>query len=254
VKASPTGGYNQADFTDILWDASALPAGDNYYDTPYTISLSAYDGTSIRLAWHNVDGDGGGLWYGSCIDAVEVTCECGEPCEPSIDVEKLVLDPNTGAWIDADTENEAIDLPYCTNSSFKIVITNTGDCPLKNITVTDIMSDSLEFLSANPEPDYFEYIPPEYHMKWYILRLEVNQTIEIIIDFHVASDDPCEIDPNYVKADGTCIHGEPVSDEDWCYVHVKETAREINRPFLRFLQSYPNLFRIIEKLLQRLGL
>jgi len=77
VKVSPTGGYDKADFTDELWDASALPEGDNHYDYPYDISLSAYDGTSIRIAWQNVDGDGQGLWWGSCIDAVEVTGETG---------------------------------------------------------------------------------------------------------------------------------------------------------------------------------
>jgi hypothetical protein len=255
VKASPTGGFDQADFTDELWDASALPEGDNYYDTPYNLDLSIYDGHIIRLAWHNVDGPtNDGLWYGSCIDAVEVNGDPLQQCEPSIDVEKLVFNPKTGAWEDADTENEAIDLPYCTESQFKIIITNTGDCPLFDVTVTDIMSDSLEFLSANPEPDFFEYTPPEYHAEWYIEDMDETQQIEIIIDFHVASDDPCEIDPNYVIAEGNCLHGKNVSDDDWCYVHVKEKAREINRPFLQFLDSHPNLFPLLQKLLQQLEL
>jgi len=73
VKVSPSGGYGQENFTDILWDATALPPGDNYYEYPYIIDLSAYDGTTIRIAWHNEDPPtNDGLWYGSCIDDVVV--------------------------------------------------------------------------------------------------------------------------------------------------------------------------------------
>jgi hypothetical protein len=65
----------------------------------------------------------------------------------------------------------------------------------------------------------------------------------------------CSKDYNFVKVEGACIYMKLVNDKDWYWVHCKEKSREINNPFLRFLQSYyPNLFRIIEKLLLRLGL
>jgi len=74
VKVSPTGGYNKSDFTDIIWDASELTEDDNYYDTPYVLDLSEYDGLSIRIAWHNDDPpDNNGLWYGSCIDDIVIS-------------------------------------------------------------------------------------------------------------------------------------------------------------------------------------
>jgi hypothetical protein len=252
VKVSPTGGYDKTDFTDEIWDATtATPVGDNHYDFPVVLDLSVYDGTTIRVAWQ--DWAIGGLWYSHFIDAVEVTGDITQ-CEPDIDVEKKVLNPKTGAWEDADTENTAIDLPYCTNSEFKIIVTNTGDCPLSNITIKDIMSDSLEYLNATPIPDFFQYTPPEYHMEWYIDRLEVNQTIEIIIYFHVVSEDPCEIDSNHVIVEGKCLHGTIVTDEDWCYVHIKEKSKEINRPFLTWLQNHPNMFPLIQKMVKLLNL
>jgi len=73
VKLSPSGGYNQADFTVTLWDATAQPVGDNFYNTPVEINLSAYNGQSVRLAWQFVDGDGQGLWHATVIDDVLVT-------------------------------------------------------------------------------------------------------------------------------------------------------------------------------------
>ena len=71
VKISPTGGYEKIDFTDTLWDASDQTGGNNFYDFPVVINLSAYDGMSIRIAWH--DYAIGGLWYAHHIDDVKVT-------------------------------------------------------------------------------------------------------------------------------------------------------------------------------------
>lgn len=82
VKLSPSGGYNPSDFTVTLWDASALPVGDNYYDTPVEIDLSAYDGQTIRIAWEFVDGDGAGLWYATVIDDVLITSGGGDNIPP----------------------------------------------------------------------------------------------------------------------------------------------------------------------------
>jgi len=72
VKISPNGGSDPADFTDVLWDASALPEEDNHYNTPVTVDIAGYSG-NVRLAWEIVDGDGAGLWYATFIDQVSVT-------------------------------------------------------------------------------------------------------------------------------------------------------------------------------------
>ncbi|MCX6267873.1 MAG: choice-of-anchor J domain-containing protein [Bacteroidetes bacterium] len=58
---------------NVLMDMSALPAypgstGINDWITPYHLDLSLYDGETIDIAWHAVDGDGNGLWYPWAID------------------------------------------------------------------------------------------------------------------------------------------------------------------------------------------
>eukprot|EP00831_Metopus_contortus_P001697 TRINITY_DN10613_c0_g2_i1.p2 TRINITY_DN10613_c0_g2~~TRINITY_DN10613_c0_g2_i1.p2 ORF type:complete len:180 (+),score=29.36 TRINITY_DN10613_c0_g2_i1:313-852(+) len=53
-----------------LWNASDLPAGENHYDAPIVIDLSAYAGQNVQIAWQFVDGDGQGLWYATYIDNI----------------------------------------------------------------------------------------------------------------------------------------------------------------------------------------
>jgi uncharacterized repeat protein (TIGR01451 family) len=192
--------------------------------------------------WYMIDG----------IDFAFVITEEEEPCDPSIDVEKKVLDKD-GNWVDADTQSEALDVVICTKIKYKIIITNTGDCPLINITVTDKMHESLEFISSIPNPDDEWSDPPDYIMVWYILRLEVHETKEIIITAHVIGE-PCSYDYNHVKVTGKCIHGIHVEDEDWCWVHCKEKTREINKSFLQFLHNHLKMFPILQRLLLLLGL
>ena len=127
--------------------------------TEYVFDLSAYSG-DIYIGIHCVSNDA----FFLMIDDFIVH---EEQCEPSIDVEKYVQDPNTGAWIDADTENEAVDFPICENVTFKIVIHNNGDVELTGIIVNDKMHDSLKYISADPEPDQFFYEPPIYYMEWF---------------------------------------------------------------------------------------
>ena len=213
-------------------------AGGLFFTTDF---ISGY--ATIGGLYQDGDPPGTGDWL-FCYELCEY-----EECDASIDVEKQVLDPTTGAWVDADTQDEAIDLTICTESKFKIIITNDGSCALQNITVTDIMSDSLEYLNATPPPDVFEDPPPEYKMIWYIREMDQTEVVEIIIDFHVVGE-PCEIDFNHVMVDGVCIpHGNAVFDEDWCFVHCKEKSRNINGLFLSFLENHPNLFPILRQLL-----
>jgi hypothetical protein len=68
VKISTDGG----DTWDILWNASDLPEGQNHYEVPAVVDLSAYAGQDIYIAWNNVDGDGQGLSYAWAIDNISV--------------------------------------------------------------------------------------------------------------------------------------------------------------------------------------
>ena len=179
----------------------------------------------------------------------------GEECEPSIDVEKYVWDPDNADWVDADTESEALKLKICTDARFKIVIHNNGECcDLYDITVNDKMEDSLKFLSADPEPDEYAYDPPYHYMTWnFPGPLPPCNTIEIIITAHVEGPG-CSTDFNYVQvvAHSDCDPPE-VIDEDYAYVHAKK-GRSVDTTFLNFLQQHPYLFPILRLLLQRLGL
>ena len=185
---------------------------------------------------------------------IPVSSQFWEECNPSIDVEKYVRDKN-GLWVDADTEDEAVDLRPCIDALFKIVIHNDGDCPFLNITVWDTMSDGLTFITADPAPDNFSYEPPYYYTYWFFSGpLFPCESIEIYITAHVEGP-YCSIDFNHALAEGECEHGEFVADEDYAYVHPKKwNVKEVNSPFLQFLQIHPNLFLLLQRLLQRLGL
>jgi hypothetical protein len=65
VKITTDGGNSWT----ALWDASAQAAGTNYYQFPITVSLEAYAGTEVQLAFHAVDPPSNdGLWYVWFID------------------------------------------------------------------------------------------------------------------------------------------------------------------------------------------
>jgi hypothetical protein len=178
----------------------------------------------------------------------------GEPCEPSIDVEKYVWDPDNADWIDADTAADALDLEICTDASFKIVIKNDGECTLVNIKVRDWMHDSLKYLSGDPDPDLYQYIPPDHYMAWEIPGpLEPGESKEIFITAHVEGPD-CSRDYNRVEVEGYADpYPDPVTDQDEAWVHAIEKGRIIISPFLNWLQNHPNLFPILRMLLQRLA-
>jgi hypothetical protein len=138
--------------------------------------------------------------------------------------------------------------------TFKIVVHNDGDCPLFDIYVHDVMHDSLKYISSNPDPDDYFYDPPYYFIHWLFHGpLMPDETIEINITAHVEGPE-CSTDFNSVNVSGTCEHGIIELDSDYAYVHAIKKSREINRPFLRLLQRHLNLFRLMEKLLQRLEL
>jgi len=169
--------------------------------------------------------------------AFELTGSSGPP--PMV-VEKYVLCPCNEEWIDADTEAEALDLPICTDATFKIVIRNDGDCPLVEIAVYDMMHDSLEYLSADPEPEQFSYDPPYYYLFWFFPGpLNPGETIEIYITAHV-NGPHCSIDYNFVEVTALCDNI-PVSDSDYAYVHAFENEPP-NKPIIDGpLKGEPNV-------------
>lgn len=58
---------------DILWNASNLPYGQNFYQTPVSINLDMYAGQKARIAWHNEDGPGDfGMWFYWAIDNISI--------------------------------------------------------------------------------------------------------------------------------------------------------------------------------------
>jgi hypothetical protein len=66
VKVSTDGGNN---WTPV-WNASDFAEGNNNYETPISIDLSAYASETINVAWNFVDGDGQGLWWTTFIDNI----------------------------------------------------------------------------------------------------------------------------------------------------------------------------------------
>jgi hypothetical protein len=168
--------------------------------------------------------------------------------EPSIDVEKYIWDDKNQEWIDADNENSALDVPICTEITFKIVINNNGDESLFNLHITDAMVDSLKFISADPEPYQFEHNPPFYNMFWLFPGpLITGETIEIYITAHVEGPE-CSTDYNFVEVFGTSEDGTIVTDTEYCYVHAIKKNIEFNNLFIVFLYSHPSLFPLIQKL------
>jgi hypothetical protein len=198
-----------------------------------------------------------GIWQPICepVDFAFVITGT-EPCYPGIDVEKQVQNPDTGAWVDADTPSDALDLEICTDADFKITIHNNGECcDLTNIIVKDKMHDSLEYKYADPEPDNYYYEPPYHHMEWtFPGPLQPCNTIEIDITAHVEGPD-CTTDYNYVLVTAESGCTPPiVSDDDYAYVHAYEKSRTVNTPLLNWLQSYLNMFPLLQKLLQQFAL
>jgi hypothetical protein len=187
--------------------------------------------------------------------AFQLTKE-GSGCEPSIDLEKFVWDEETQEWVDADNMDEALDIPICKDATFKIVVTNTGDCPLFGVNVSDHMHDSLKYINADPEPGdvWYDDTNAEWRMWWFFPGpLMPGNSIEITVVAHVEGP-KCSYDYNWALVGAVCEHGNYVEDEDTAWVHAYEKAREFNTPILNFLQSHPNMFPLLQIVLQRLGL
>jgi hypothetical protein len=253
-------GIYQINIIDIINPFEQIE-GEIYWlviDMPWAYELTL--GWKTSIDWfqdHPVWLDPTGMWI--MIDGIEfafVITGGPEPCDPSIDIEKYVWDEKNKDWVDADTMAEALDVPICENVKFQIVVHNNGICPLYYINISDHMHDSLKFISADPEPGdvWYDSTAEEWRMWWYFPG-PLNPCNKIVINLTAHVEGPeCSSDYNWVHVGALCEHGVYVEDEDECWVHAYKKSKEINRPFLQFLQNHPNLFPILRLLLQRLGL
>jgi len=187
VKVSPTAGYDKSDFTDIIWDASELPEGDNHYDTPYGLDLSDYDGLSIRIAWHNDDPpNNSGLWYGSCIDDIVVSGIVSGTYPTGIyPVEAIVK--NHGTYYEDFNVNATIykitevwdELIYESNYSVtNLAVDAVESAVFDDWTVTELGKYRLEIKTELPGDNN-----PEDDVKMKIIRVDPNPpTTSITLD------------------------------------------------------------------------
>jgi hypothetical protein len=156
-------------------------------------------------------------------EGVLVASGVGEsPADPE---PEIVYTTPLGILIDADDPESAVDWEICTLVPFVITITNTGDFPLIDFYVEDIMHDSLEFVEADPWPDDFYYDPPYWYIYWYFPGpLNPGEAITITIWAHVLGPH-CSIDENYINVEAFCPETqEYVFDEDSAFIHCIDTC------------------------------
>ena len=138
-------------------------------------------------------------------------------CKRSIDVDKKVLDPETGKWV------ERIEARVGDIVRFNCTVHNDGTCcDLTDIVATDVLSDSLKYANnatVNGEPwEPILISPKEFTWKFSDWVLEPCQSIVIQFDAEVIK---CGIDVNTQMAKAVCLDtGEVVEDKDTATVVV----------------------------------
>ncbi len=155
----------------------------------------------------------------------------GPECTPSIDAEKKVWDEDLQEWVDS------TEVDVCNNVDFLITIHNDGTCcDLTDIVVEDFMDASLEFVSAEPPPDYLDPVPDGTLLGWsFAGPLPPCNTIDITVIAHVVGP-VCHLDSNYIFVHGACVEqGIEVYDEDVAYVHAT------GEPWPNHKMHYPQL-------------
>jgi fimbrial isopeptide formation D2 family protein/uncharacterized repeat protein (TIGR01451 family) len=145
------------------------------------------------------------------------TATVNVPGDPNIGVSKKVWDQEGTEWERSTTANLGDDV------QFNLTVRNDGtcdDCDLTNINVTDTLSDSLEYTSADPEPDTVTHnADGTTTLKWFLPDpLETGETETLLIDAKVIE---CGVDTNTINATAECC-GDIVSGEDTATVNVQE--------------------------------
>jgi uncharacterized repeat protein (TIGR01451 family) len=156
----------------------------------------------------------------------EATATVIVPGEPGMDVNKTVLNETSGDWEDNITANLG-DIVQ-----FKSTIHNNGTCcDLTSINVTDTLSRSLEYISAEPEPDGVCYdCPPGTNktvLTWFLPDpLAPGETKAFLINAKVIE---CGVDNNTQNATAESC-GQNLSDEATATVFVpRKPSIEVNK-------------------------
>ena len=184
-------------------------------------------------------GEEGEGTYNAIEDGLDNVCCYGfhVGCEPSIEVNKTVWDPETEQWVDEinATLNETL--------RFRCVIHNSGTCSNLNLTeiwVWDNLSDSLNYsnnatvqypdgTTIPQEPDWIYYDPNTgwTYLDWdfWDVVLEPCQNITIEFDARAVK---CGIDENIQFAEAWCEEtGDWVFDADSVTVIIEEAPLTI---------------------------
>ncbi len=135
------------------------------------------------------------------------------PCQPSIQVDKKVLDPRTGAWV------EQIEAQRSTRVKFRCRITNTGQCcTLRDLVIQDILGAPLEYVD-NATVDGVPHEPDTVsgnELTWLLPGpLEPGQSLNIEFEAHVKD---CGRAENVQRVTAVCEDGQAVSASDNAYV------------------------------------
>jgi uncharacterized repeat protein (TIGR01451 family) len=129
-----------------------------------------------------------------------------------IEVQKTVWDgPN---------RVEEIDAAYGDVVKFNCTVHNTGCCcDLTQITVTDVLSDSLKYINATPAPDMVDNVSGVTTLTWRIVAdpLEPCKWLNYTINASVIG---CGVDTNTQSAVATNCTGGTVEDSDTAKVKV----------------------------------
>ena len=201
----------------------SLSASGSVVDTVNVPSLSAGNTTNVSFAWTPTSGGEQVLCVVADSDNVidEIDETNNETCIfvtiiAIIEVDKTVWDPVSETWVKEVTANVGDTL------RFKCVINNTASYNLTNISVSDILSGSLNYSNnatvdgVPMEPD--QVSPNEY--EWSFTTLEPSQTITI--EFNASAVMP-GTDTNVQSVSAWCEQtGEWVSAVDSVRVRVIE--------------------------------
>jgi fimbrial isopeptide formation D2 family protein len=149
---------------------------------------------------------------------VELNASCDSPCTPCtikmrvnpsgpcIDIEKKVLDPDTGELVDN------IEVPVGTKIDFVITVCNCGTSDLESIKVVDYFDDCLEYLDSEASVTIDDISISGNQVTWEFgsLTLHPGDCFDIKVKAKVVSEGNCE---NCVEVHAES-QGESISDKD----------------------------------------
>lgn len=196
------------DNNNLIWNLSSviLYHNDTYEITFNTTAISC--GNNINSASATAEEYCTNLTLsGSGNATVNVICP-----RPGIDVEKLVWD-GTCNWVKEVWAYNGTDV------RFKIVVRNKGETDLFNVTVTDILPDSLIYNNnATPrEPD--EISNGGKILIWNISQINVSENVTIEFNATI-NGAPCDRDINIVNVTAQADCQRIVTDSDTAIVNI----------------------------------